>query len=397
MQKEKRVKSYTRRTKSGKMVTVKAHTAKYDAADMAKEALKKKGAGGELEKRYESRTLKETDQDKAAKLREVVAKLEKAKASDAVKAKSASKADSTSKKQPVGSGSTGRVKKDTTTKKSTPNKSVDSTKISATDFRTWYHEPDSLAGQQVAKKLKKQLSSDGYKRLDHAANESYSKRGHTSLFKSLETFASKKTPAGAGSTGRTKKKPVETYTDTLVNAAKSLAVSDNKGKPDKKARSLLMKAGYLRAVGHGDVWFKDIHELPRNKQTILRKLIDTYNKNELPHAKTPVGSGSTSKKKSVGTGTTGLRKKDTVVTKTKSPDLSTRSGQMSYIRSRVKELPEESRKRLNPLLRIASIGVISTTDLWRKYQREKYPKNNRQWSMPTPWDKRAWSDMAHSD
>lgn len=50
MQKEKTVKSYQRKTKSGKVVTVKQHTAKYNAADMAKEALKKKhGAGKELE------------------------------------------------------------------------------------------------------------------------------------------------------------------------------------------------------------------------------------------------------------------------------------------------------------------------------------------------------------
>lgn len=90
MKKEKQIKAYTRRTKSGKMVTVKVHTAKYDAADMAKEALKKKGAGDEFEQRYRSqlekkpagagstgRIKKETDQDKAAKLKEVVAKLKK--------------------------------------------------------------------------------------------------------------------------------------------------------------------------------------------------------------------------------------------------------------------------------------------------------------------------------
>lgn len=51
MKKEKQVKSYQRRTKSGKMVTVRAHTATYDAADKAKEAAKKKGAGKELEER----------------------------------------------------------------------------------------------------------------------------------------------------------------------------------------------------------------------------------------------------------------------------------------------------------------------------------------------------------
>lgn len=83
--------------------------------------------------------------------------------------------------------------------------------------------------------------------------------------------------------------------------------------------------------------------------------------------------------------------------KNKMPDLSTHEGQMSYIRSRVKELPEESRKRLNVFLRRASTGAISTTSLWRKYQGEKYPKNKRQRSMPVPWDKKAWGDMAHSD
>ena len=50
MKAEKKVRTYTRRTKSGKTVTVKAHTAKYEAADK-KDAAKKKGAGKELEER----------------------------------------------------------------------------------------------------------------------------------------------------------------------------------------------------------------------------------------------------------------------------------------------------------------------------------------------------------
>ncbi len=50
MKQEKQVKAYTRRTKSGKTVTVKAHTAKYEAADK-KDASKKKGAGKEFEER----------------------------------------------------------------------------------------------------------------------------------------------------------------------------------------------------------------------------------------------------------------------------------------------------------------------------------------------------------
>ena len=50
MKKETNVKAHTRRTKSGKTVTVKAHTQKYDAAEEAQKALKKKkGAGSELD------------------------------------------------------------------------------------------------------------------------------------------------------------------------------------------------------------------------------------------------------------------------------------------------------------------------------------------------------------
>lgn len=49
MKKEKTIRTYQRRTKTGKVVTVKQHTAKYDAAETLKEAAKKKGAGNELE------------------------------------------------------------------------------------------------------------------------------------------------------------------------------------------------------------------------------------------------------------------------------------------------------------------------------------------------------------
>ena len=57
MKKEKTVKTYQRRTKSGKVVTVHQHTAKYDAADKAAEASKKKGSGDELESLKKSKTM----------------------------------------------------------------------------------------------------------------------------------------------------------------------------------------------------------------------------------------------------------------------------------------------------------------------------------------------------
>lgn len=66
MQKEKKVKSYQRRTKSGKMVTVRAHTAKYDAAEEAKELAKKKGSGDELEARKRKLAMEQLAGKKAA-------------------------------------------------------------------------------------------------------------------------------------------------------------------------------------------------------------------------------------------------------------------------------------------------------------------------------------------
>ena len=62
MKKEIQVKAHTRKTKSGKTVTVKAHTVSRESADsMAKEALKKKkGSGKELQKAKDGKDDKDT-------------------------------------------------------------------------------------------------------------------------------------------------------------------------------------------------------------------------------------------------------------------------------------------------------------------------------------------------
>lgn len=58
MKKEKQVKAYQRKTKSGKVVTVKAHTAKYDSAEeKAKAVAKKEGAGEEFDRYRATRGL----------------------------------------------------------------------------------------------------------------------------------------------------------------------------------------------------------------------------------------------------------------------------------------------------------------------------------------------------
>lgn len=348
MKKEKQVRSYKRRTKSGKTVTVKAHTAKYEASDKAKEVSKKEGAGKELEERKKKpvqleipfgkeeekkvldevketakkestkkpaekkTTAKTTRYASGAKLNEdgtfvsekdykksIAHRKRKGARISPEEVKAIKKWESghkESKVRPVGSGTNGptlKRKSEAKVTKTTASKPATSEPaFTAAEFKEWYRGTGSAADKKVAKALRAQLGRSGYRKLEDEAIDNYSSRGHLSMFKRV----------GGGS------------------------------------------------------------------------------------------SASTSSKTSTGTSV-----KKVTTKKTKSPDLSTHEGQMSYIKSRVKELPEESRKRLNTFLRRASTGVISTTDLWRKYQREKYPKNKRQWSMPVPWDKRAWSDMAHSD
>lgn len=55
MQKEKSVRTYQRKSKNGKVVTVRSYKAKYDAAEEArKEMAKRAGAGEEFKKKKAS-------------------------------------------------------------------------------------------------------------------------------------------------------------------------------------------------------------------------------------------------------------------------------------------------------------------------------------------------------
>ena len=122
MKKEKQVRSYKRRTKSGKTVTVKAHTAKYEAADeKAKEVSKKPGAGKELEERKKKPVQLEIpfDKEEEKKVLDEV-KGEEKKSSKKSSEKPAEK--KTSKKvRPVGSGTNGPTPKEPKGKKYTVN------------------------------------------------------------------------------------------------------------------------------------------------------------------------------------------------------------------------------------------------------------------------------------
>lgn len=231
MKKEKQVKSYQRRTKSGKAVTVRAHTAKYEAADKAKEAAKKKGAGGELEaKKAKVREmpnpslpmneyldeLKKRQQD----VKEEVSASEKETKKTPRKSDKKSEKETTKKKltRPVGSGTNGPTPKrkseakvsDGSSKSSgaeitkakdrkssasiktsmkTTSASASSPAFTAAEFKEWYRGTGSAADKKVAKALRAQLGRSGYRKLEDEAIDNYSSRGHLSMFKRVDPSA----------------------------------------------------------------------------------------------------------------------------------------------------------------------------------------------------------------
>lgn len=133
MKKEKTVRTYQRRTKTGKLVTVKQHTAKYDAAEMMKEAAKKKGAGEELEKLKKKAQVKPTVE---------------------------------------------------------PEVKDDALGFTADEFKQWYHwdmenDPKNKAAKKVEKALKEKMGAKGYKQYFNEMTDGYSARGHNKAFKEI--------------------------------------------------------------------------------------------------------------------------------------------------------------------------------------------------------------------
>lgn len=180
MKKEKQVRSYKRRTKSGKTVTVKAHTAKYEAADeKAKEVSKKPGAGKELEERKKKPVQLELPFDKE----------EEKKVLDEVKDEEKKSERKTTKKvRPVGSGTNGPAPKEKKSEKKATKTSDSKTTSSepaftAAEFKEWYRGTGSAADKKVAKALRAQLGRSGYRKLEDEAIDGYSARGHLSMFK----------------------------------------------------------------------------------------------------------------------------------------------------------------------------------------------------------------------
>jgi hypothetical protein len=220
MKKEKTIRTYQRKTKSGKITTVKSHTAKYDAAaEVAKKAARKKGAGDELQAKLTKMP------DPKLELQQYLDELKKSRSgasSDTVK--TTKPAPKKKLKKPVGGGITGLEPKET---KKVPAKkqtkpAPKSSGLSSTEFKAWYHDPKSKEGRAAAKKLKEQVGAEKYKELNKKANDSYSSRGHISLFKSIGSDSTSKAapkkplkkPVGGGITGLEPNKKTTTKSKT---------------------------------------------------------------------------------------------------------------------------------------------------------------------------------------
>lgn len=179
MKKEKTVKTYQRRTKSGKMVTVKQHTAKYDAAEKAKEAAKKKGAGEEFDVRKNASQM-DIDIDEFLSGVKARSKEEREKLKESMEKQKAEK--STPKKT-----ATKKTEKKSEPKTEKKDKSCGDCGFTASEFKEWYQGTGSAADKKVAKALKAKLGRAGYKKLEDEAIDNYTSRGHLTMFKRISS------------------------------------------------------------------------------------------------------------------------------------------------------------------------------------------------------------------
>lgn len=193
MKKEKTIKAHQRRLKNGKVITVHEHKASYDAAEAMKEALKKKGAGGELEalkkkgnswdgiedpeERKRVQNFEEQGFDIGEQIRnERESSVRRAKAS-AEKRKS---------------------------RKDAGKSSYDSMGFTKDEFKEWYEGTGSKADKKVEKALRKALGRKAYTELSDKAADSYKKGGASRFFdksvaKSAESLKSSVTKGGGNS------------------------------------------------------------------------------------------------------------------------------------------------------------------------------------------------------
>ena len=233
MKKEKTIRTYQRRTKSGKIVTVRQHTAKYDAAEALKEAAKKKGAGDELEALKKKPVDKPTEEEVAEfeklldsfpeeldersrkmRLRQFMkAKGKKGRQAEIDETKWEIKEEKKARK--VWKANEGFGKRLEKSYDKEHKNSVKDSKdpysahgFTKDDFNEWYEGTGSAADKKVAKALRKTLGRKAYDELSDLAADNYKKGGASSFFKknvhskTAETKTSNGMKKGAASAKR---------------------------------------------------------------------------------------------------------------------------------------------------------------------------------------------------
>lgn len=257
MKKEKQVRSYKRRTKSGKTITVKAHTAKYEAADKkAKEVSKKEGAGKELEEHKKKPVQLEIPFDKEEE-KKVLSEVKEA----AKKSEKPTERKTTKKVRPVGSGTNGPTPKKSEKKiskvitKTTTKPTTSEPAFTAAEFKEWYRGTGSAADKKVAKALRAQLGRAGYRKLEDEAIDGYSARGHLSMFKRV---------SGGSSTGSTKKS----------NESKVSKVSSKVPKDKPKRKSIKGSLGITKS--EFTAWYNDSDGSSKTFKKVDRALKKFY-------------------------------------------------------------------------------------------------------------------------
>lgn len=242
MKKEKKVRTYQRRTKSGKTITVRAHTASYEAAEKAKEAAKKKGAGDEIVERKKKNWelpmdefLKKLKEERAQKRKnEEPNKVEDEKPKKKSEKKSEKKTPykKATKKRTVGTGTNGpEPKNKATTKKTAAKADTSEPAFTRDEFKEWYRGTGSAADKKVAKALRKQLGRSGYRKFEDEAIDNYTSRGHLSMFKRVSGGSSASAKTKNESVSRTSAKDKGS---TRKNVAKEVSLGNKTSKATSK-------------------------------------------------------------------------------------------------------------------------------------------------------------------
>jgi hypothetical protein len=263
MKKEKKVRTYQRRTKSGKTITVRAHTASYEAADKAKEAAKKKGAGDEfsskvkkgeewklpmnefLDKLKEERAKKREDEE-PKKVED-----EKPKKKSEKKSEKKTPAKKATKKRTVGTGTNGpEPKKKATTKKTAEKADTSEPAFTRDEFKEWYRGTGSAADKKVAKALRKQLGRSGYRKFEDEAIDNYTSRGHLAMFKRVS--------GGSSASAKAKSASVSTKVTTKSSKAKkgftTVAAYEDSIRKDKDKYNTLKESGWKTKRKNGNYY-----------------------------------------------------------------------------------------------------------------------------------------------